>query len=77
MKLIFIKCPNCKKLFYCETLLTDNKMPLHCPGCDIFIQHTEYVNQLGSATSSALTRIRRPLNEATVKEVLYIPLKKG
>lgn len=76
MKLVVINCPHCKKLFYCETLLTENKMPLHCPGCDIFIDFKDYAQQLSSVTSSALTRIRKPINETTMKEIIYIPEKK-
>lgn len=77
MKLVFITCQQCGKKFYCETLLTDNRLPLHCPGCDIYIDYSEYKGQIGSAVSSALTRIRKPLNEATIPEILYMPEKKG
>jgi hypothetical protein len=77
MKLIFITCPTCKKVFYCETILMDNKLPLHCPGCDRYMGYAEYQEQLGSSVSSALMRIRKPLNEKTIPEILYIPKKKG
>ncbi|OPX96535.1 MAG: hypothetical protein A4E60_03458 [Syntrophorhabdus sp. PtaB.Bin047] len=77
MKLVFIACERCGKTFYCETLLTDNRLPLHCPGCDTYIDHADYVRQVGPSVSSALTRIRKPLNEATIPEILYMPEKKG
>lgn len=77
MKLIFFTCPKCKKLFYFETILLDNRLPLHCPGCDDYIPHKVYSEQLGGAVSSALTRIKKPLNEKTIPEILYIPEKKG
>lgn len=77
MKLVFITCQQCKKMFYCETLLTDNRLPLHCPGCDRFLSYTDYKEQLRSSVSSALTRIRKPLNEKTMPEIIYGLEKKG
>jgi hypothetical protein len=75
MKLVFVKCPDCGKQWYCETLLVDNRLPLHCPGCDRYIGHDVYAAQLVSSVSSALTRIRKPLTEENIPEIIYMPKK--
>jgi len=75
MKVLFVKCPYCAKQFYAETILFENKLPLHCPGCDTYFGYEVYSEQMGTAAASALTRIRKPLNEKTIPEILYIPKK--
>ena len=75
MKVIFINCPHCGKSFYCEELLVENELPLHCPGCDTYLDYSAYADQLGSRAISVLTRIRKPLTGKTVKDILYIPKK--
>ena len=75
MKVLFVKCPHCGKRFYAETILFENKMPLHCPGCDAYLGYDLYSQQMGPSASSALTRIRKPLNEKTIPDILYIPKK--
>ncbi len=77
MKVLFIKCPYCEKRFYAETILFENKMPLHCPGCDAYFGYDVYAEQMGGTAASALTRIKKPLNEKTIPEILYIPKKKS
>ena len=54
MKVLFIKCPYCEKRFYAETILFENKMPLHCPGCDAYFGYDVYAEQMGSTAASAL-----------------------
>ena len=76
MKLVFIKCPHCGKRFYAEVLLSENRLPAHCPGCDAYLDYPMYAGQLTAGASSALARIRKPLNEKTIPEILYIPKKK-
>ncbi len=73
MKVMFISCPQCGKRFYSEMLLVENRLPMHCPGCDAYIGYAVYAQQVGPAGSSALARIKRPLNEKTIPEILYIP----
>ena len=77
MKVLFVTCPHCGKRFYAETILFENKMPLHCPGCDAYFGYEVYSKQMGPAGTSALTRIKKPLNEKTIREILYIPKKSG
>lgn len=73
MKVVFINCPRCGKAFCVEVLLTQNRLPLHCPGCDAFLAPAEYGPQLVSLVTTAVARIRRPLNENTAGEIIYIP----
>jgi hypothetical protein len=55
-------------------LLTDNRFPLHCPGCGKYISYKEYQSQLQPVSStSVLTRIQKPISKETVGEILYIP----
>jgi hypothetical protein len=75
MKVLFVSCPHCQKRWYAETILFENKLPLHCPGCDAYVGYDIYSQQMGSASTSALTRIRKPLNETTIPDILYIPKK--
>lgn len=77
MKVLFVQCPYCAKRFYAETILFEHKMPLHCPGCDTYFGYDLYSEQMGATAASALTRIRKPLNEKTIPEILYIPKKKS
>lgn len=77
MRIVFINCPRCGKLFCVETLLTLNRLPLHCPGCDAYLEHREYSPQLAGTATTALARLRHPLNEATIREVVYLPAQTG
>jgi hypothetical protein len=75
MKVLFVTCPYCSKKWYAETIVFENRLPLHCPGCDAYLNYDVYSQQMAPAGASALTRIRKPLNEKTVPEILYIPKK--
>ena len=76
MKVMFISCPHCGKRFYSEMLLVENRLPMHCGSCDAYIEYEVYTRQLAPAGSSALARIKKPLNEQTIPEILYIPDRK-
>ena len=75
MKTFNINCPHCGTFFYAEILLKDNELPLHCPGCDIFIEYEEYIRLLPSGTATAVARINRPLTKETIPEIIYRPAK--
>ena len=75
MKVFFVNCPHCGKLFYSEMLLVEHQLPLHCPGCDTYFGYSLYSDQLEAKTMSTLTRIRKPLKEKSLQEILYIPKK--
>lgn len=76
MKMFHLNCPRCGKFFYGELLLVDNRLPLHCPGCDAYLPPEEYGPLLGAGRETALARINKPLNETTIPEIIYRPDQK-
>jgi hypothetical protein len=73
VKMFHINCPHCGKFFYGEMLLIEGGLPLHCPGCDRYLSPQEYAGLLGGGSDAVLTRIKKPLNESTIPEIIYRP----
>lgn len=49
MNLADLNCPRCGKYFYVDRHLVAESLPLHCPGCDAFLEPSEYASRLGAS----------------------------
>lgn len=73
MKMFNLTCPHCGKAFYGDVTMVELKTPLHCPGCGAYMDYAEYRAILGSSNGTALARLKRPLTEENMDEVIYRP----
>ena len=75
MKMFNLICPRCGKSFYGDITMVNLRVPDHCPGCGNYIEYAEYQNALGGDNGMALARLRRPLTEENMYELVYKPEK--
>lgn len=75
MKMFDFTCPQCGKFFYGDVTMIDLKVPIHCPGCDRYYFHDEYVKIFEGKRDTTLARLNRPLTEENMFEIIYIPQK--
>lgn len=75
MKMFNFTCPGCGKFFYGDITLLELKVPIHCPGCDRYYEHAEYVKIFGGKKDTTLARLNKPLTEENMFEIIYMPKK--
>ncbi len=73
MKMFNLNCPRCGKFFYGDIALVNLKTPVHCPGCDTYINYEEYSTLLNGESGTALAKLGKSLTADNMYEVLYIP----
>ena len=73
MKMFNLTCPHCGRAFYGDITMVNLKVPVHCPGCGVYMEYTEYCNLLGGNNGMALARLKRPLTEENMYEIIYKP----
>lgn len=73
MKMFNLTCPYCGKSFYGDITMVNLKVPVHCPGCGVYMEYGVYKNALGGTNGMALARLKRPLTEESMYEIIYKP----
>ena len=73
MKMFNLTCPHCGRAFYGDITMVNLKVPVHCPGCGVYMEYTEYCSLLGGNNGMALARLKRPLTEENMYEIIYKP----
>jgi len=59
MDIFNVTCPTCKKVYYCDLLLYDLDLKLHCPYCGLYFRRTEspavYIGGTGTSSVAQIT----------------------
>jgi hypothetical protein len=73
MNLADLNCPRCGTYFYVDRHLVVQSLPLHCPGCDAFLEPGEYASRLGATgAKDSLTRAAGA-SKTEGRSLLYYP----
>ena len=73
MKLFDLNCPRCGTYFYVEELLMTLELPLHCPGCDAYLESAECsASTAGGVSRDNLTRAGG-YSKSDAQALLYVP----
>ena len=70
MDIFNVTCPKCQKIYYCDLLLLDLEVRLHCPYCDTYFYRRESPGvYTGGSGTSAVAQIKGGIRP----EMIYEP----
>ena len=70
MDIFDVACPKCKKVYYCDLLLFELEVKLHCPYCGLYFYRKESQRvYLGGPGTSSVAQIKGGIKP----EMIYEP----
>ena len=70
MDIFNVTCPDCKKVYYCDLLLFELEVRLHCPYCGRYFYREQSPEvYIGGSGTSAVARIKGGIKP----EMIYEP----
>lgn len=69
MDIFDVTCPRCKKVYYCDLLLSELDVKLHCPYCGIYFYKNESPKiYIGGKDTSTVAQLKGGIEPGMIYE---------